>query len=163
MVWNTFTGLCYKESTRMGKESRLALLCTGKGSAVQIAFLGYLTLDIFPAHLQQGLALPGAWEDLVATIGHKWLDEELLSDQLHWLLQAQQHLNRNCCGAAFLWKGGCDTNRARGAREGTAAGMCFQLETGMLSSPAAAGTSAADCQSLEFLRFFSEGSFCLMS
>lgn len=65
----------------------------------------------------------------------------------------------DCCRAAFLWKGGCDTNNARRVREGTAAGTCSQLEMCILFSPAVAGTSAADCQSLEFLRFFSEGSF----
>lgn len=61
----------------------------------------------------------------------------------------------------FLWKGGCDTNKARRVMEGTSAGTCSQLEMCMLSSPAVAGTSAAHCQSLEFLRFFSEGSFWL--
>lgn len=39
MVWNTFTSLCYKEYTWMGKESRIVLLRTVKGSADSLPWI----------------------------------------------------------------------------------------------------------------------------
>lgn len=97
----------------MGKESRIVLLRTVKGSADSLPWIPWTR------H-------PTAFLPISSKV---W--------KLHWLHlhQPQQHLNSNCCSAVFLWKGGCGTNKARRVREGTAAETCSQLEMCMLSSP----------------------------
>lgn len=169
VVWHIFTSLHYRESTWMGKGSRIALLHTIKGSA---AFLRSLRPDrhptASPAHLWWGLARQGMRSsgDYYRLGTSAWVRGFC---QPNCTGSTSVNINRGTWTAIatvvalvkrwlYHWGG----QKGREGKE-QQQGRVLSLEPRALSFPTWAVVLAADCRSLVFLRVLSEVRFGFMN